>query len=85
MSKAEHSMKSLMDDSDALGLPAQDLAELVQANVTGNRLESVMRLRALTELSAQLDSTTLMALAALATRGRGLVADMVLALDRPRH
>jgi hypothetical protein len=78
-------MRTLLAKGAALGVPAQDLADLVEANMTGNILESVMRVRALTELSAQLDSVTLLALAALTTRhGKG-VAEMVSALVSPQH
>ncbi len=85
MSRAEEKMRTLLANTAARGMPTQDLAELLEANLTGNLLESVMRVRALTELSSLLDSATLMALTAVVVRRGGLVADMVWALDSPRH
>ena len=66
-------------------MPAQDLAELVQANMTGNLLESVMRVRALTELSNQLDSSTLIALAAIVSQRGGGVDQIVSAMEGRVH
>jgi hypothetical protein len=85
MSGPEQRIRILLANTTALGLPTQDLADLVQANMTGNILESVMRLRALTELSSQLDSGTLMALAAAVGRNGDIVADLMSALGGPKH
>jgi len=85
MSRAEQKMRILLANTAALGVPTQDLAELVEATLTGNVLESVMRVRALTELSNQLDSGTLMALAALTARQGNAVADLMAAAEGPRH
>ena len=84
-SNAEHRMRLLLAESAALGVPAQDLAELVQANMTGNLLESVMRVRALTELSNQLDSSTLIALAAIVSQRGGGVDQIVSAMEGRVH
>jgi len=84
-SNAEHRMRLLLAESAALGVPAQDLAELVQANMTGNLLESVMRVRALTELSNQLDSSTLIALAAIVSQRGGGVDQIVSAMEARVH
>jgi hypothetical protein len=83
--KAEHRMRTLLANSTALGVPARDLAELVQANMTGNVLESVMRVRALTELSSRLDSTTLIALAAIVTQRGGGAVEIVSAIEGRLH
>ena len=85
MSGPEQKMRTLLANTAALGVPTRDLAELVEANLTGNVLESVMRVRALTELSNQLDSATLMALAALTARRGDVFADLVAAAEGPRH
>lgn len=78
-------MRMLLADSADLGLPTQELADLVQANMTDNILESVMRVRALTELSARLDTATLISFAAIAARPGNVLTDLVSALERPRH
>ena len=78
-------MRTLLANSTALGVPAQDLAELVQANMTGNVLESVMRVRALTELSSRLDSSTLMALAAIVTQRGADAAEIVSVIEGRLH
>ena len=85
MRREEQKLRAVLGDVAQLGLPAEDVAELVQANLAGTMLEIVMRLRALTELSKQLDVQTLMALAAAAVRNREVVANMVEAIERPRH
>jgi hypothetical protein len=85
MSTEEQTMRSLLADTETLGVPSEDVARLVMANVTGNVLESVMRMRALTELSNHMDSETLICLAAAATRHRTAVTDLVAALIGSRH
>jgi hypothetical protein len=85
MSTEEQTMHTLLADTETLGVPSEDVARLVMANVTGNVLESVMRMRALTELSDHMDSETLICLAAVATRHRGAVTDLVAALLGSRH
>ncbi len=85
MGHEELRLRAVLGDVAQLGLPAEDVTELVQANLAGTVLEIVMRLRALTELSKQLDVQTLMALAAAAVRDRDVVATMVEAIEQPRH
>jgi hypothetical protein len=46
--------------------PSDEVEALVGANVTEHPVETVMRLRALTEISRKFDSRTLAALASLA-------------------
>jgi hypothetical protein len=78
-------MRILLANSTASGVPAQDLAELVKANMTGNVLESVMRVRALTELSNRLDCSTLMALAAIVTQRGGAAEEIVSVIEGRLH
>jgi hypothetical protein len=86
MSMEDQKMHTLLSETEELlGVPSEDVARLVMANVTGNVLESVMRMRALTELSNHMDSETLLCLAAVATRHRDAVAELVAALIGTKH
>jgi hypothetical protein len=86
MSTEDQKMHTLLAETEELlGVPSEDVARLVMANVTSNVLESVMRMRALTELSNHTDSETLICLAAAVTRHRNAVSELVAALTSARH
>lgn len=73
-----------MSQAAALGLSPDDLVELVQVNLVGTPVESVMRIRALMELSTHSDAATLMALAAAAATP-GMTVDDLMATLGPRR
>lgn len=85
MTIAEQKMRTLLTEAAELGLPADDFADLVHAAMTGSPIETVMRIRALTELSAHADAATLMMLAAAASERRGAINDLVQALGGRMH
>jgi hypothetical protein len=85
MNIVNHKMLMLLSETGEHGMPADDLIELVQANMVGSAVESVMRIRALTELSARVDANTLIALAAAATAHGDGIGEIVLALSNRRH
>jgi len=85
MNIVNHRVLMLLSETGELGMPAEDLIELVQANMVGSPVESVMRIRALTELSSRVDAATLIALAAAATAPGGGIGELVLALSDRRH
>jgi hypothetical protein len=85
MSVAEQRMWRLLSEAGNWGLLADDLLELLHAAMRGSPVESVMRIRALAELSAHTDVPTLIALAAASTGQSELSSDLVSSLGRRRH
>lgn len=85
MNVATQTMLMLRSEAADVGVLPDDLAELFRVNMVGTPIENVMRIRALTELSAHVDATTLMALAAAASSHRAAIDELVSALSAPRQ
>jgi hypothetical protein len=85
MNNLDHKVLKLLSETGEFGMPPDDLIELVQANMVGSAVESVMRIRALTELSSHADANTLIALAAAASAHGSGINEMVRALSDRRH
>ena len=74
----------LLSEAAELDLPPHELIEFVRSNVVGSSIESLMRIRALTELSAHTDTTTLIALAAASNQSEA-ISRLVSALEHQRR
>lgn len=85
MSLSEQKMRMVLSQATALGLPAEDFIDLVQAAAVGSPLEQLMRIRALAELSSRTDVATLITLAAAAARHGSAINALVAALSDSRH
>jgi hypothetical protein len=74
---ATHEMLLLISEAAELGMPPDDLVDFLHANRVGTPIERVMRIRALAELAAHTDVTTLMALAAAASAPSAAISDLL--------